>query len=89
MTQVVVEGKRSGCNADRVQIRVQPTGPRGVLVAINQHYQLETADRKDVRERNKEAIRVLRDDWTSFLNYARDAAIRLIAPQSSTEEAKT
>lgn len=79
MQQVIVDGKREGCVADKVQIRVQPTGQRHVMVAINQHYQLETKERTDVRERHDAAIRALRDDWTSFFKYAGEAATKVIA----------
>jgi len=74
MRQVVVEGLRSDCSADRNHIRVQPTSVRGVMVSINQHYQLETLTRTEVQERNKEALRALGEDWTSFLDYANSAA---------------
>ena len=86
MQQVVVEGKRPECAADRVHVRVQPSGLRGVLVAVNQHYQLETKDRVDVRERHREAIRVLRDDWVSFTAFARDAASKLLQSNSAIEK---
>jgi hypothetical protein len=85
MQQVVVEGMRSDCNADRVHIRVQPSSHCRVLVAVNQHYQLETAERVDVRERHREAIRVLRDDWANFTAFARNAAAKLLQSSSATE----
>jgi hypothetical protein len=88
MQQVIVEGKREGCLADKVQIRVQPTAQRHVMVAINQHYQLATKDRTDVRERHNAALRALRDDWTSFFKYASEAATKVIAPDADAEQAK-
>ena len=45
MRQVVVEGQRLDCNADRLHVRVQPSANLGVLIAVNQHYQLETNER--------------------------------------------
>ncbi len=88
MQQVIVEGKREGCLADKVQIRVQPTAQRHVMVAINQHYQLATKERTDVRERHSAALRALRDDWTSFFTYASKAAIKVIVPGAESEERK-
>ena len=86
MQQVIVEGKRPDCEADRVHVRVQPSRDWGVLVAVNQHYQLETKERVDVRECNREGIRVLQDDWVSFMAFARDAANKLL--QSATPSEK-
>ena len=84
MRQVVVEGKRPNCSADQLHVRVQPSPDRGVLIAVNQHYQLETAQRAEVRDRHKEAIRVLQDDWTSFVNYAHNVALKLLLQAPST-----
>ena len=88
MQQVVVEGRRSACKADRVHVRVQPSGVRAVSVAVNQHYLLETKQRVDVRERNREAIRVLNDDWASFTAFARDAASQLLRSTSAARKEK-
>jgi len=86
MRQVVVEGQRSGCSADRLHVRVQPSGNRGILIAVNQHYQLETNERAEVRDRHNEAIRVLTDDWPPFLTYAREAARKLLHPSSPASQ---
>jgi hypothetical protein len=82
MRQVVVEGRRSDCSADRLHVRVQPSAARSILIAVNQHYQLETKERVEVRDRHNEAIRVLNDDWPPFLTYAREAALKLLHPSS-------
>lgn len=89
MRQVVVEGKRPESTASRLQFRVQPSGIRGVMVAVNQHYDIETAERTDVSERNSEAIRVLQDDWNSFASFAQDAASTLLRPNWATEDNET
>lgn len=78
MRQVVVEGHRSNCSADRLQIRVQPSANHEVLIAINQHYQLENEQRDKVCDRHFEAIRVLQEDWTLFGKYAREATEKLL-----------
>jgi len=91
MRHVVVEGKRPNCSADQLHIRIQPSANREVLIAVNQHYQLETDQRKEVRDRHKEAIRVLQSDWTSFVAYSRDAAYKLLhlAPSNECSEQET
>jgi len=89
MQQVIVRGKRLHCRADRVDFRVQPSDNRGVLIAVNQHYQLETDKRVEVRDRHKEAIRALQEDWASFVSYARDSACKLLHPSSERPEPST
>jgi len=83
MQQIVVEGKRPDCSADRVHVRVQPSGTRKILIAVNQHYQLKTTEEAEVRERHNEAVRVLNDDWQSFFAYALEAARGILQPSSS------
>ena len=83
MQQVVVEGKRSDCSADQLHVRVQPSGARQILIAVNQHYKLETTERVEVRDRHNEAVRVLNDDWQSFFGYALEAAWGILQPSSS------
>ena len=79
MRAVVIEGKRSECEADRIHIRVQPTNrPQGVFVGVNQHYNIKTEQRESVPERNAKAIRVIKEDWTSFQRYARNSALSII-----------
>jgi hypothetical protein len=91
MLQVVVEGKRPDCSANQLHVRIQPSADRGIMVAVNQHYQLETEQRKEVRDRHTEAIRVLHDDWTSFVAYALNAARTMLhitpANQHAEQEA--
>lgn len=88
MRQVVVEGRRPDCTADQLNIRVQPSANRGVLIAVNQHYQLETDQRPEVRDRHKEAIRVLQHDWASFVTYAYNAACKLLEVSVGCEHAE-
>ncbi len=86
MRQVVVEGQRSDCNADRLHVRVQPSAKLRILIAVNQHYQLDTNEWVEVRDRHNEAIRVLNDDWQPFVTYAREAARKLLHPSSPVDQ---
>ena len=88
MQQVVVEGHRIDCSADRLHVRVQPSANTGVLIAVNQHYQLETEQRFEVRDRHNEAIRVLQDDWTSFVTYAREVPEKLLHLSPACEQSE-
>ena len=87
MVQLAVRGARKDVSADQINIRIQPSGTRNVLVAVNQHYHLETDERPDVRDRHQEALRVLREDWNSFTNYAMESALSLIQSESSNQDA--
>jgi len=78
MRVILMEGRRAGCNASKVTIRVQPQLPSGCLVAINQHYVLGQEERTSVQQRNENALRALQDDWQSFRTYAQKAAPKLI-----------
>jgi hypothetical protein len=86
MRDVIVEGKRTECSADRVHFRIRPSGrlPWSILVAVNQHYLLETEERREVRERHREAVRVLNVDWVSFCQYARESAASILQSNQTT-----
>lgn len=82
LQHLIVVGKRPECRADQIQIQVHPSStkqlPWCVSIRCNQHYRLMSEERSDVRQRHDEAIRILHEDWTSFCNYARDAAQSLL-----------
>lgn len=79
MLSVAMLGKRKDCSADRISIRVVPASglENGVVVSINQHYNIETEQRISIADRNNEVMRVLKDDWKSFRNYAESTAVSL------------
>lgn len=89
MRQVVVEGQCSDCNADRLHVRVQPSANLEILIAVNQHYQLESKERVEVRDRHNEATRVLADDWLPFITYAREKVARkLLHPSPPVDQSE-
>lgn len=83
MRQVIVEGQRQGCIANRVQMRVQPSGVREVICAINQHYQLDAPPSTSVRECHNKSLRALREDWADFVTFARSASISIVTSNES------
>lgn len=89
MRAVVMEGTRRDCLADKISVRVQPIGGAedSVLIAINQHYDIETEQRRAISDRIAEVTRILSDDWTPFCSYAERAAIVLL-DQNHDESAK-
>ena len=78
MRIVAMQGQRDECNADRINIRVQPRGEveNGVLVAINQHYDLESE--ASIAERNATLLEILDSDWDTFVRYALSTGQELI-----------
>lgn len=80
MLSVTMLGKRNDCLANRISIRVEPASglENGVVVGINQHYNIETEQRVSIADRNNEVMRALKDDWKSFRTYAESAAVSLV-----------
>ena len=78
MRVILMEGKRQGCEAAKISIRVQPQLPSNCIVAINQHYVLGKEERTSVQQRNENALHALREDWQSFRTYAQQTAPKLI-----------
>jgi hypothetical protein len=80
MLGVSMQGKRPETKADRVSIRVQPADSleNGVFVGVNQHYNIETEQRKSIADRNTEVMRILNEDWNSFRDYAARSAVALV-----------
>jgi len=81
MRHLVIEGTRPGCDAQRIHIQVQPIfSPKwSILVRINQHYRIDTADRPEVSDRHDAATRILDRDWPSFCSFAKQTAAKLLA----------
>ncbi len=77
---MTMRGQRTDCSADRIDIRVHPTPEHenGVYVGFNQHYDIKTEHRKSIMSRNREALRILQEDWNTFRSYAQKAAVNLL-----------
>ncbi|MCR9293907.1 MAG: DUF616 domain-containing protein [bacterium] len=82
MRGLVMEGKRPDCDANRIQIRVQPSRSitHGVLVGMNQHYDIKTESRESVRECNAEVIRILNNEGQSLRSFLLKASDTLVHP---------
>ncbi len=83
MRQIIVDGQRQGCDADRVQFRVQPSRSREIMCAVNQHYQLDASPDLTVRDCHNKALKALRDDWVGFVEFARASSVSIVAPPDS------
>ncbi len=69
------------CEAQRIHIQVQPlSSPKwSIMVRINQHYRVDTAERPDVRDRHDAATRILDRDWPPFCAFAKRTAAKLLS----------
>ncbi len=81
MRSLVMEGKREDCDADRMQISIEPSARvhPGVFVRVNQHYKLKGDDEdKSPRDRIVEFRKKLQESWDEFLSYCDKAAKHLL-----------
>jgi len=64
-------GRRDGCKASAMNIIVQPSAPPhpGVLIHVNQHYDLLEAKKASQADLNAYLLEILRDEWDGFLEY--------------------
>lgn len=68
---VVVEGRREGCEADRIQIRIQPSIKvhPGVYMQVNQHYVLKKDDRSQ-QDIMSSFLTTVQSAWDGFIKYS-------------------
>ncbi|MFM8476276.1 MAG: hypothetical protein ACKOEO_10825 [Planctomycetaceae bacterium] len=87
MLNVTMGGKRAECSADSVIVSIRPFMgiDNGVLVAVNQQYNLKTTDTISTAQRNSRALQILSEDWTPFLAFAEDSAVTLLANTTARE----
>lgn len=80
MLSISVRGKRNNCSADRIDFNVQPVPSpiNGILIGVNQHYDLKTDKQTSVYDRNRAAKSILKDDWNKFRSYATKASSELL-----------
>ncbi len=85
MKQLTIEVERDDCSAKFVQFRVSPSYEvlNGVFIGVNQHYLLETPERTTTKSRHQEALRILGEEWRPFMEFARDAANKVITPSKN------
>lgn len=87
MQNVTMGGKRPECSADSVIVSIRPFMgiDNGVLVAVNQQYNLKTTDTVSTAQRNSRALQILNEDWTQFLAFAENSAVTLLANTTARE----
>jgi hypothetical protein len=98
MRTLTVSGKREGCKADRVQIKLEPSVKvhPGIYISLNQHFQLvrnRTDDSQTEAEFDQSAqdrmvsfLRQLQESWPDFLRYCDSVAAHLFKEYKSSSE---
>lgn len=75
---VSVLGKRSGCTANSIQIKIVPTStPYTVAFSINQHYDIAAGNQLYPNEGIPTLLRTLSDEWEEFLSFAASSLSKL------------
>jgi len=88
MRTLMVQGKREGCDADRMQIRIEPSGKLhpGVFVHVNQHYQVDREEDRSAEDRIDFLLKALHDSWSGFLSYCDVATQHLLSQYDKQTE---
>ncbi len=79
MRALIMEGKRQGCDADRIQVRLEPSVKikPGVFIAVNEHYDLTAETGTPPSELLRTMILRLQGTWDGFLAYRTEVAKQL------------
>ncbi len=92
---MVMEGKREGCNATQIQVRIEPSLkvlPWGVYTAVNQHYNLaddkSLFEQKEVtsKDRMRFFLQTLQGSWDEFLQYSDRVSRHLFSAYTQEEK---
>lgn len=75
---LTIQGSRGGCTADRIQISIQPAANNGVVISINEHYDIKQSDNQDERPSAIAFINALEHGWDCFLEYSRKVGEHLL-----------
>ena len=75
---LTIHGTRSGSLADRIQISIQPTATNGVVISINEHYEVDPSDIQDESPSAIAFANALEKEWDCFLEYSRTVGDHLL-----------
>jgi hypothetical protein len=85
-----MQGKRSNCNADRIQVKIEPSrkleaGVFGVFIHVNEHYQVPEDENLGQSDRMAFFLSTVQSVWDEFHSYCRGLAGHLFN-ECRTEE---
>ena len=86
MRTLVIEGKREGSRADRLQVKLEPSTkvPTGVYIAVNEHYEVQSAEDVPGPERMVLMLETLQNAWDGFVAYQSTIANHLLTAYKSS-----
>lgn len=82
---LTIQGKRDGCDADSIMLRVEPSQkvPQGIFITVNEHYEVGKVPSDKPGDSIKVFLAALQESWDSFLAYCDESARHLLAaPQN-------
>lgn len=77
---LAIQGKRDGCDADMILVRVEPSSqvPQGIYIAVNEHYEIGKESSAKFGDPIKAFLDTLQSAWDSFLSYCDESAQYLL-----------
>ena len=82
MTSLTIQGERDACDANRIQVRIEPSQKvsHGVYIHVNQHYDVADNEKEDVEPAGQMTrfLETLQDSWGDFLTYSARVAAELL-----------
>ena len=90
MQSLTMQGKRSNCDADHIQVKIEPsrkveTGVFGVFIHVNEHYQVPEDDNLGQSDRMAFFLSTVQSVWDEFHSYCKELAGQLF-DECKTEE---
>lgn len=75
---LTIQGTRGCCSADRIQIGIQSAVNNGVVISINEHYDIKQPDTQDESPSAIAFVNAVEQGWDHFLEYSRKVGEHLL-----------
>lgn len=81
MRSLVIQGKRENCQANQIQVKVEPSRkvPLGIFIHVNEHYEVASDENSNPRDHIAFFLETLQSSWDGFLSYGNNVAQYLLA----------
>lgn len=88
MQALTISGKRNDCQADRVQVKIEPSTKvhPGVYIQVNEHYRLDRDPESTPQDRMVNFLGILQESWDGFLTYCDGVATHLLTEYNEPSE---
>jgi hypothetical protein len=77
---LTIQGKREGCSADMILLRVEPSPkvPQGIFITVNEHYEVGDGSSTKPGDSMRTFLAMLQGAWDGFLTYCDESARYLL-----------